>query len=193
MNFFPLFRSSFARSAGRASVVVALAWGSVTLGGCASVEANANRELFVQRAPLPTLVPSHDVMTIAQRQAAATEGDFALMGAGESMEPYYRAGTALVVHPTSYHMLRPGMAVVYAKRSGGYVAHMLMRKTERGWLVMGLNNPTPDGAFVTEKNLVGIIRHAFAAHDTAFEPVVANQIAAYRPQPIGAVARALVR
>lgn len=194
MNFAPLFPSLRAgHLPRRAGMALAFAVAGLALGGCAGVEAKANRQMFAERAPMPTLVPRPEVMAAAQRQAAAKEGDFALMGHGNSMEPYYRAGTAVVVHPTSFHMLRPGMAVVYAKRSGGYVAHMLMRKTERGWLVRGLNNATPDGALVTERNLVGIIKHAFAADDTVFQPDVANQIAAYRPARPAAVARALLR
>lgn len=170
---------------GRISMAATLGLVSLAFNGCATREATANRELFAVRAPLPTLVPRVEVMSAARRQAAAREGDFALVGLGNSMEPFYRAGTAVVVHPTSYHMLRPGMPVVYRNGSGGYVAHMLMRRTERGWLVTGLNNEMPDQALVTERNLVGVIQHAFAANDTVFQPDVAARIAAYRPHPSG--------
>lgn len=139
-----------------------------------------NREMFLQRAPLPQLVARGQAMAAAQRQAAGNEGDFALLGVGKSMEPFYRAGTAVVVHPTSYHMLRPGMAVVYTNNRGGYVAHMLMRKTERGWMAMGLNNATPDSVLVTDKNLVGIIRHAFAASETEFSADAGTRLAAHQ-------------
>lgn len=193
MKLFTDLRSLPIRRSGRVGVAVALLAACLGFGGCAAVEAKGNREMFVRRAPMPTLVPRAEVLKAAQRQAAATEGDFALMGLGRSMEPFYRGGTAVVVHPTSYHMLQSGMAVVYRNRSGGYVAHMLMRKTERGWLVMGLNNPTPDGSLVTERNVVGIIKHAFVASDTPFQPDVASQIAAYHRAPHVGIAPKLAR
>lgn len=193
MKFSAHLRSLPVRRSVSVGVAVALIVGCLGFGGCAAVEAKGNRAMFVRRAPMPTLVPRADVLKAAQRQAAAEEGDFALMGLGQSMEPFYRGGTAVVVHPTSFHMLRSGMAVVYTNRSGSYVAHMLMRKTERGWLVMGLNNQTPDGALVTERNLVGIIKHAFTASDTVFRPDVASQIAAYHRAPHSGIARKLAR
>ncbi len=145
--------------------------------GCASQTRTDNLALFLQKAPLPTLVPRNEVVLAAERAAAVHEGDFVLRGTGRSMEPVYLAGTTLVVHPTAMHMLRPGMAVVYRNARGGTVAHMLLEKTERGWLAMGLNNAEPDGALVTERNLVGIVRQAFAADDTVFPAMVASQLA----------------
>jgi len=149
----------------------------LALGGCATQPATRHVDLFVTRAPLPTRVPRGQAMAAAERAAAAREGDFALQGVGRSMEPVYVAGTAVVVHPTAFHMLRQGMAVVYTNRRGAYVAHLLVEKQSRGWVATGLNNAEPDDALVTAHNLVGVIRHAFVADDTVFQPDLAAQIA----------------
>jgi hypothetical protein len=79
------------------------------------------------------------------------------------MLPFYRPGTALVVHPTSYFVLRPGMAVVYRNWVGTPVAHVLVEKSDRGWIAAGLNNREPDDDFVTARNLIGVVRAAYAA------------------------------
>lgn len=146
-------------------------------GGCATQPSARYVETFVAKAPLPTLVPAGQVMAAAEQVAAQHEGDFVLRGFGRSMEPVYVAGTVVVVHPTAMHMLRTGMAVVYRNPRGANVAHMLLEKTERGWRAIGLNNAEPDSTLVTEKNLVGIIKHAFAADNTVFRADVAAQIA----------------
>jgi signal peptidase I len=145
-------------------------------GGCATHGTAGNLATFVTHAPLPTLVPRAELVPTAERQAATHEGDFVLRGFGRSMEPVYVAGTVVVVHPTAMHMLRKGMAVVYTNARGGTVAHMLLEKNERGWIAIGLNNAEPDGALVTEKNLVGIVKHAFVADDTVFPAEIAAQI-----------------
>jgi hypothetical protein len=160
-----------------ACALVALGAG---FSGCATQPAVRHLETFVTKAPLPTLVPAGEVMAAAEAMAARHEGDFVLRGLGRSMEPVYLAGTVVVVHPTAMHMLRPGMAVVYRNARGGHVAHMLLEKTRHGWLAIGLNNLDPDSTLVTEKNLVGIIKHAFAAEDTVFRADVAERLAARR-------------
>lgn len=114
-------------------------------------------------APAATLVAPGLELAAAERAAAQHDGDFALIGMGLSMAPLYTSGTALVVRPTSYFMLRPGMPVVYLNRRGAHVAHVLAQKLERGWVVCGLNNLEPDDELVTPRNLIGVVKYAFAA------------------------------
>lgn len=166
---------SYFGNAGWMLVLVLVIAGFFT-GGCASQPDRKNIELFVQRAPLPMLVPSGQVLATAERRAATHEGDFVLQGVGSSMEPVYVAGTAVVVHPSAFHMLRKGMPVVYVNRQGRHVAHMLMEKVRGGWLAIGLNNPEPDDTLVTADNLVGIVRHAYVADGTVFQPEIATRI-----------------
>jgi phage repressor protein C with HTH and peptisase S24 domain len=104
-----------------------------------------------------TAAPSEAAMLAAQEH----DGDYALTGIGESMQPCYNPGTALVVHPTSYFMLRTGMPVVYAGRNGHNIAHVLLEETSRGWVAIGLNNSEPDDELVTPKNLLGVVTCAY--------------------------------
>lgn len=127
-------------------------------GGCISVGSQRARV-----APWPdvTEVVAGSQWQLAEEAASRSEGDFALAGDGCSMEPLFRPGTAVVVHPTSYFMLKPGQPVVYRNRSGCFVAHLTARKTTSGWVVIGLNNIEPDQELVTASNLVGVVRQAF--------------------------------
>ncbi len=174
-----LARQTRRNYSGHLGLVVALGLAVTGLfsGGCVSRPDRQNIELFVQRAPLPTLVPSGQVLAAAEQRAAAHQGDFVLHGVGASMEPVYLSGTVVVVHPSAFHMLRRGMPVVYVNRRGYHVAHMLMEKVRGGWLAIGLNNADPDDTLVTPDNLVGIVRHAFVAEGTIFRPEIATRIA----------------
>lgn len=108
---------------------------------------------------------------MAQQLASEHEGDFTLLGIGESMLPVYSPGTVVVVHPTNYFMLRAGMPVVYLNRRGHEVAHVLVEESASGWVAQGLNNAEPDEDLVTSRNLVGIIRCAFVPDTPAFASV----------------------
>lgn len=167
-------RGAFPRGAGLAALVLLAGF----CGGCATQASADKVELFVRRAPLPQRLARGEVMAAAERAAAAREGDFALHGVGRSMEPVYAAGTAIVVHPTSYHMLRKGMPVVYTNARGEYIAHMLVEKTERGWRAIGLNNAEPDAVLVTERNFAGIIQQAFSPAEAVPLPAPEAAVAA---------------
>ena len=163
-----LFRTGFA---------LVLAACGLLLGGCVSYSPAKNLELFARTAPLPTLVPHGREMDAAEATAAKRDGDFALHGVGYSMAPVYLPGTAIVVHPVSFHMLRKGQAIVYVNSRGHYVAHMLVEEMPKGWFAIGLNNADPDDDLVTADNLVGIIKDAYAANDTNFRADIAQRIA----------------
>jgi hypothetical protein len=100
-----------------------------------------------------------------------------VQGEGSSMEPFYTAGTALVVRAGGYDNLRPGSPVVYANRRGVAVAHMLVERTPAGWVAVGLNNDGADSDLVTPDNLVGMITHAYAASTGPLPKNVAARIA----------------
>lgn len=143
-------------------LAVAIAVGAL-FAGCSSITRPAPAEIFAELAPAPAQVPTQLVLVAAESQAALHEGDFVLVGAGESMLPLYRQGTAVVVHPTSYFMLKRGMPVVYRNRQGTPVAHLLVERSERGWIARGINNPAADEDLVTANNLIGVVKAAFAA------------------------------
>jgi len=161
----------------RAGFALALAVAGLLIGGCATYSPTNNLELFARTAPLPTLVAHGKEMATAEAVAAKGDNDFALHGVGSSMEPVYLSGTAVVVHPCSYNVLRKGMAVVYVNSRGNYVAHMLIEDMPKGWFAIGLNNAEPDDDLVTANNLVGVIKEAYAANDTPFREDIAVRIA----------------
>ena len=120
-------------------------------------------------------MPASAVRADAESLASQHEGDYTLAGVGDSMEPVYCAGTVLVVHPTSFFMLRAGMPVVYRNHRGHAVAHVLVEKAAAGWVAKGINNAEPDDDPVTTDNLLGVIRCAFVP-DTSV--AVANTLGA---------------
>lgn len=115
------------------------------------------------------------IHSAAESVARLHEGDFTLVGLGKSMLPVYAPGTVVVVHPTSYFMLRQGMAVVYTNRGGRRVAHVLTEESNLGWRTRGLNNAEDDDELVTSGNLVGMIRCAFVPESAA--SVASNTVA----------------
>lgn len=155
----------------RLTLLLGLVLVGVTGEGCSSSRAISKVELFVRTAPLPTVVPPGQALAAAERLAATREGDFALQGVGISMEPVYASGTAVVVRPTAFHMLRKGMPVVYANAKGACVAHMLVEKLRGGWLAIGLNNAEPDEILVTKENLLGVVQHAYVSQGQALAAV----------------------
>jgi signal peptidase I len=171
-SLFPPFRLSL-----RVVAALGLAAAGLMFGGCTTYSPAGNMDLFVRTAPVPSLVRHGAELAAAETQAAQNPGDFALIGAGSSMEPMYLAGTAIVVHPQSYVTLRKGQPVVYRNTRGYYVAHMLVEETRDGWIVVGVNNAEPDEELVTQNNLVGVIKAAYAAADTPFRADVAARIA----------------
>jgi hypothetical protein len=142
---------------GAAAALLALA---TFLSGCAgtavSAPPSAHRAILTLRHEAPARVEN-----AALAYARLHEGDFTLTGAGESMAPVYSPGTVVVVHPTSFFMLRAGMAVVYVNRAGRQVAHVLIEERGAGWIAQGLNNAEPDCELVTPENLVGVVACAF--------------------------------
>jgi hypothetical protein len=169
--------SRFARWAANLTVAAGLAIGSLFTSGCNTATSETNLALFADNAPLPTIVERGTELAAAERTAKLHRGSFAVQGDGSSMEPFYTAGTALVVRAGGYDNLRPGSPVVYANRRGVAVAHMLVEQTPNGWVAVGLNNDGADSELVTADNLVGMITHAYAASTGPLPKNVAARIA----------------
>lgn len=163
----------------RLGLVVGLAGGALVFSGCSSLSLTAGRNLetIVALAPAPVLVAKGQELRTADAAAAQTNGAQAFIGAGDSMQPIYASGTAIVVTPCDYTQLRPGLSVVYVNSSGRGVAHTLVESTHNGWVVQGVNNPEPDRDLVTARNLVGVITQAYAASDTPLRQQIAARAA----------------
>ena len=152
----------------RLAAVLAMAAGALVFSGCSSLSVRHDLDTIVALAPAPApvLVAKGAELRSAEAAAANVTGAQAFLGAGESMEPIYASGTAIVVTPADFSDLRPGMSVVYVNHDGRGVAHALVEKSGRGWIAQGANNPERDEDLVTERNLVGVITQAYASADT---------------------------
>ena len=151
---------------GRLAVVLAMAGGALFFSGCSSLSVRRDLDTIVAMAPAPVLVKQGTELRSAEAAAANVTGAQAFLGAGESMQPIYASGTAIVVTPCDYSDLRPGMSVVYVNHDGRGVAHALVEKSGSGWIAQGVNNPEQDEDLVTARNLVGVITQAYASSDT---------------------------
>ncbi len=152
----------------RLSAVLAMTAGALVFSGCSSLSVSRDLDTIVALAPAPVLVKKGAELRTAEAAAANVTGAQAFLGAGESMQPIYASGTAIVVTPAEFTDLRPGMSVVYVNRDGRGVAHALVEKSGGGWIARGVNNPQQDEELVTVRNLVGVITQAYASSDTSF-------------------------
>jgi hypothetical protein len=156
--------------------VVAMVGGALVFSGCSTLSVGGNLDEIVAQAPAPVLVQQGQEFRAAETAASHLVGAQAFIGAGESMEPIYASGTAIVVTPCDFAQLRPGMSVVYVNADGRGVAHALVRETRDGWVAQGANNPAPDADLVTARNFVGVITQAFASVDTPQRRQVADRL-----------------
>jgi hypothetical protein len=161
----------------RLATLLLLAGGVVFFSGCSTVTARQNLDTIVALAPAPTLVTKGQELSAAETAAAPLAGAHAFVGVGNSMEPIYASGTALVVTPCAFQQLRRGMSVVYVNHNGQGVAHVLKGKIHDGWIAQGTNNPLEDQDLVTEANLVGVITQAYASADTPLRREIASRVA----------------
>lgn len=159
----------------RLAALVALAAWALLCTGCTSLSVRKDLDTIVAMAPAPVLVTKGQELRTAEAAASHLEGAEAFIGAGDSMEPVYASGTAIVVMPCDYHLLRPGMSVVYVNQDGRGIAHALVRETRGGWVAQGVSNPECDPDLVTARNLVGVITQAYASSDTPLRRELASR------------------
>lgn len=113
-------------------------------------------------SPVAEEVEARTAWHLAEDYAQYHPGCDVLVGSGDSMLPFYRDKTILVVAPIPMRDLRCGMTVIFTGDSGRPVAHLLMEKTSRGWRTMGLGNREPDDSTVRYDNYIGAVVRAFA-------------------------------
>ena len=158
-----------------ALVIVAASWGCTSLPPATVVDAVGAPG---KTAPAATLVAPGQELAAAEVRAGFDPACFALVGSGRSMEPLYASGTAIVVREQSFRRLCAGQAVVYRNRRGRFVAHLLVREMENGWVVAGVNNAEADDEPVTTKNFVGVVMAAYASNQAqpATDLMAARQV-----------------
>jgi hypothetical protein len=165
-------------SIARVGAVLAMVGGALFFSGCSSlgsVSVRRDLDTIVAMAPAPVLVTKGSELRTAEAAASHLTGAQAFLGAGESMQPVYASGTAIVVTPCDFSELRPGMSVVYVNHDGRGVAHALVGKARDGWIAQGVNNPEQDTDLVTAGNLVGVITQAYASSDTPMRREIADR------------------
>lgn len=97
----------------------------------------------------------------AEALAATLPSGDVMVGCGDSMAPLFPDRTVIVIQRQALRSLRAGMTVVFLGEAGRPVAHQLLRRTARGWVVQGLANREPDGTLVAERNYIGTVVRAF--------------------------------
>jgi hypothetical protein len=169
MRVFSLFghQAVCASRACHRSLVLAacVAVGGFAFSGCTTTAKVQNTAPVVHQPPEPILVAAGRALQAAEACAQTSPNCYALLGQGNSMEPLYPPGTAVVVHEQSFFTLRPGMAVIYRGSEGHCVAHVLIKELRDGWSAQGLNNCEPDRILVTRENLLGVITAAYTSSD----------------------------
>lgn len=85
-------------------------------------------------------------------------------GTGLSMEPLIPADAWIVSETLPFEQLERGQVVLFNRGPGHRVAHALLKKTDQGWITVGINNKNVDDyTRVTRHNYLGVITAAFIA------------------------------
>jgi len=147
-------------------------WGGVSAGillaalgaGCATTppQKGVPRAVSTALSPVAEPVAPRDAWRLAEAYAADHLGCEVVIGRGDSMLPFYRDRTVLVLRRTAMSALRRGMTVVFTGDNGRPVAHTLLEKTSGGWRAIGAGNRDPDRTVVCSDNLVGVVVKAYA-------------------------------
>ena len=135
---------------------------AVMLAGCATTEPTPYR---ADSEP----APGSDVSRLqawkdAEALAALDPNRLTVIGTGASMRPVYGENTVLVLQKVRFVDLAEGMTVAYRNAIGHVVVHTLLKRTDEGWRVAGLNNQVEDRERVTPYNVIGVVYASFA-HD----------------------------
>jgi hypothetical protein len=172
-------------SVARVCMAVAIVAGGVLFGGCSTTSVRHDLDAIVMMSPTPVLVAKGHELAAAENAARKIGGAQAFLGVGQSMEPVYSNGTAIVTTRCEYAQLCAGMSVVYVNESGRGVAHVLVREEADGWVARGVNNAGDDSSVVTRANLVGVVTQAYASSITPLRREIASRAAAKMIKAMG--------
>ncbi len=148
----------------RARMCVLLAVGMVMMGN-ARGQAEEPKRVRLVPASSPVAEPVKallDGWRRAENYVKTHLGCEVFVGRGDSMLPFYRDGTVLVVRTVTMNELGPGMTVIFTGDTGALVAHTLLENTATGWRAMGVGNREADCTRVNRVNLVGVVVKAYA-------------------------------
>ncbi len=106
-------------------------------------------------------VAARDAWRMAEVFTAGGPECDVVVGSGDSMLPLYPDQTVLLIRRLPIADLRSGMTVVFIGDRGRPVAHLLVKKTDHGWLAKGLANLEADRTLVRAQNYLGTVVRAF--------------------------------
>jgi hypothetical protein len=145
----------------RFGVLAGLLLGTLLGAGCADLDGGLSVGTVSRMSPAPQVMDAGQAMREARAYAIVHPGAQVILGSGDSMLPYYRDNTVIVIERRPLEELSRGMTVVYLSSQGWPVAHALVEKGGNGWSVKGLNNPDCDPDRVTEGNYAGVVVRAY--------------------------------
>jgi hypothetical protein len=154
--------SSLVRRIGALAMVGAV----IFCSGCSTMSVQRDLGAIMAMGPVPQIVAKGQELLAAQQAAAQVRGGQAFRGLGDSMQPLYASGTAIVVTPCDFSKLRKGMQVLYVNHDGFGVAHVLVGDLPNGWIAQGVGNKDEDEDVVTPANFVGVITQVYASEIT---------------------------
>jgi hypothetical protein len=134
--------------------------------GCSTMSVQRDLGAIMAMGPAPQIVAKGQEFPAAERAAAQLPGGQAFRGLGDSMQPLYASGTAIVVTPCDFANLRKGMQVLYVNHDGFGVAHVLVGDLPNGWIAQGVGNKDEDEDIVTPRNFVGVISQVYTSEIT---------------------------
>lgn len=125
--------------------------------GCVEVQDVREGEVRGPLGPTDAQTAMSAARIILMRDGDALQGTIV----GSSMEPVLPEGTVVVLRRVQFSELESGMDVAYTSARGEQIVHQLVRRTSRGWVARGLNNPREDPDLVTADNLIGVVYSVF--------------------------------
>ncbi|WP_309383859.1 S24/S26 family peptidase [Cerasicoccus frondis] len=108
-------------------------------------------------ANIKTDVPMVRAIDDALQAAQHNQSWMVMLGKGVSMDPYYGSSSVLLVSPTPFQKLKPGMMAVFRDADGDLVGHWLVRLEGQGWVTQGANNFSEDPEIMTASAYEGVI------------------------------------
>ena len=110
---------------------------ALAAGGCAEMRSTTDD---AANAPIRCAIPAVEVvspilaLTKAQEYVREHPGSDFAIGSGDSMLPYYRDRTLVILERPAICDLKPGQMAVFMSSNGRPIAHVLLRRTAWGWM-----------------------------------------------------------
>jgi hypothetical protein len=152
---------SFASHRGPSGLFALFLLASLAWSGCASMDSAISLQTVASMSPAPEVTDLATAARQARVYMSTHPGTQLALGSGDSMLPFYKDNTMILIQKLPMSELKRGMTVVYVSREGWPVAHALVEKTSDGWVTAGLDNPDCDSETTGRANYVGVVVKAY--------------------------------